>query len=96
MSAAEIYVHGVNRVAAVRKESNGSVWVDLTIFGHTDDEIILTLFPENGPDPRFAALAEFIAATWPTEGAKAVETPDQYTNYLDRVAAEAPTEDLPF
>ncbi len=83
MSAAEIYVHGVNRVAAARKESNGSVWVDLTVFGLKDDEIVITLFPANGGDPRFAALAEFIAATWSPK-VKAVE------------AAPADETDLPF
>ncbi len=83
MSAAEIYVHSVNRVAAVRKERNGSVWVDLTVFGQSDDKIVLTLFPANGDDHRFAALAEFIAATW-TAGAEAVE------------AAPADETDLPF
>ena len=84
MSAAEIYVHSVTRVAATRKESNGSVWVDLRLFNYNDDEISVTLFPRDGPDPRFAALAEFIAATWPEE-AKAAEAP-----------AEAPSDDLPF
>ena len=67
MSAAEIYVHSVTRIAAKRVESNGSVWVDLRIFGHQNDEIAVTLFPRDGPDPRFAALAEFISATWPAE-----------------------------
>jgi hypothetical protein len=85
MSAAEIYVHSVTRVAATRKESNGSVWVDLRIFGHQNDEIAVTLFPRDGPDPRFAALAEFISATWPAEESKAPET-----------APPADETDLPF
>jgi hypothetical protein len=75
MSAAEIYVHSVTRVAAKRVESNGSVWVDLRIFGHKNDEISVTLFPRDGPDPRFAALAEFIAATWPEEANAAEPAP---------------------
>jgi hypothetical protein len=82
MSAAEIYVHSVTRIAAARKESNGSVWVDLRLFSYDDNEIAVTLFPRDGPDPRFAALAEFIAATWPEEE-KAPTEPEPAVDQTD-------------
>ena len=56
----------VNRLSAAHKNSNETVWFDFQIHcrdGSTD----VTLFPEIAGDPRFAALAEFIAATWPEE-----------------------------
>ena len=51
------------------------MWVDLQLFNYNDDEISVTLFPRDGPDPRFAALAEFIAATWPEEANAAEPAP---------------------
>ncbi len=77
-----ISCHAVNRIAAKLLEHGGTRWLDLTI-ANRDGEIEITLFPADHDYPRFAALAEFIAATWAT-GAEAVE------------AAPTDETDLPF
>ncbi len=66
MAAVDISCHAVNRIAAKLSENGGTRWLDLTI-ANRDGEIEITLFPADHDDPRFAALAEFIAATWPAE-----------------------------
>ena len=73
MASMNISCHAVNRIAAKLSENGGTRWLDLTIMSR-DGEIELTLFPADHDDPRFAALAEFIAKTWPAEEAKTVET----------------------
>ena len=82
MSTINISCHLVNRITAKPGHGGSSTWLDLTI-ANLDGEIEITLFPADHDDPRFAALAEFIAATW-TAGAEAVE------------AAPADETDLPF
>ncbi len=82
MAAVDISCHAVNRISAKLSENGGTQWLDLTITNR-DGKIEITLFPADHDDPRFAALAEFIAATW-TAGAEAVE------------AAPADETDLPF
>ena len=83
MAALDISCHSVDRITALFKESGGTRWVDLTFRNIRRESFVITLFLADHDDPRFAALAEFISATWP-------ETPDQYTNYLDKVVAETP------
>lgn len=82
MASMNISCHAVNRIAAKLSENGGTRWLDLTI-ANRDGEIEITLFPADHDDPRFAALAEFIAATWAT-GSDAVE------------AAPTDETDLPF
>ncbi len=83
MSTINISCHSVNRITATPGHGGSSTWLDLKI-ANPDGEIEITLFPADHDDPRFAALAEFIAATWPMEEAKAVE------------AVPADETDLPF
>lgn len=64
MSIIDISFHSVNRITARPGHGGSSTWLDLTI-ANSDGEIKITLFPADHDDPRFAALAEFIAATWP-------------------------------
>ncbi len=71
MALMNISYHAVNRIAAKLSENGGTRWLDLTITNR-DGAIEITLFPADHDDTRFAALAEFIAATW-TAGAEAVE-----------------------
>ena len=71
MASMNISCHAVNRIAAKLSENGGTRWLDLTITS-CDGEIEFTFFPADNDDPRVAALAEFIAATWPEE-AKAAE-----------------------
>ncbi len=66
MSTIDISCHLVNRITARPGHGGSSTWLDLTI-ANSDGEIAITLFPADHDDPRFAALAEFIAATWPAE-----------------------------
>jgi hypothetical protein len=73
MPGININVHSIKSISAVRKENGGSTWVDVTFHNYYGESEI-TLFPFDNDDPRFAALAEFITATWPTEEAKAPET----------------------
>ncbi len=80
MAAVDISCHAVNRIAAKLSEHGSARWLDLTI-ANRDGAIEITLFPADHDDPRFAALAEFIAATWtagaePKEPAPAVDKPD--------------------
>ena len=71
MASIDISCHAVNRIAAKLSENGGTRWLDLTI-SNRDGEIEITLFPADHDDPRFTALAEFIAETWPA-GAEAIE-----------------------
>ena len=72
MAALDIFCHSVDRITALFKESGGTRWVDLTFLNIRRESFVITLFLADHDDPRFAALAEFIAETWP-EDAKAVE-----------------------
>ncbi len=83
MAAVDISCHAVNRISAKLSENGGTQWLDLTITNR-DGKIEITLFPADHDDPRFAALAEFIAATW-TAGAAQTARP-----------APADETDLPF
>jgi hypothetical protein len=80
MASMNISCHAVKRIAAKLSEHGGTRWLDLTI-QTCDGGVTITLFPADHDDPRFAALAEFIAATWAT-GSDAVEA--------------APADDMPF
>ncbi len=81
MSTIDINCHLVNRITAKPGHGGSSTWLDLTI-ANSDGEIEITLFPADHDDPRFAALAKFIAETWtaeekmPTEPAPAVDKAD--------------------
>ena len=72
MAAVDISCHSIDRIAALFNENGGTRWVDLTFRNIRRESIVITLFPADHDDPRFAALAEFIAATWPA-GAEAIE-----------------------
>ena len=65
MAAVDISCHSIDRIAALFNENGGTTWVDLTFRNIRRESIVITLFPAYHDDPRFAALAEFISATWP-------------------------------
>jgi hypothetical protein len=66
MPGININVHSIKRISSDRRENGGTSWIDMTFHNHYGKSEI-TLFSDDPNDPRFAALAEFITATWPEE-----------------------------
>ena len=79
MATIDISCHSVEQISATQGKGGGITWIDLTVRTY-DGKITVTLFPADHADPRFAALAEFIATTWPeakpVEAAPAVDETD--------------------